>query len=288
MYSLKVADFNLHHTLSCGQVFRWDCAGGWWTGIVSGNVIRIAQEGDELFVESPHSEVIIRSYFRLGDDLDCIYASLRRDAKLSGLLDKYRGLRLIRQEPWECLVSYLCSSNNTIRNIRNAIMNMSRCFGARISDGMYAFPTPEELACANSGELRECRLGFRADVVLGTARCVAGEEFDLGGLRDMTYEEAKKALQSLKGVGPKIADCVCLFALDKLEAFPVDVHIERIMKEYYSACRGLKKDRIGDFARSYFGGYCGYAQEYLYFEEMKKGKRGTEIRDINGQGSSRF
>ncbi|HIH45215.1 MAG TPA: DNA-3-methyladenine glycosylase 2 family protein [Candidatus Methanoperedenaceae archaeon] len=273
MYSLKVADFNLHHTLSCGQVFRWDCTGGWWSGIVSGKVIRIAQEDDELFVDSPHSEALIRSYFRLDDDLGSIYASLRRDAKLSGLLDMYRGLRLIRQEPWECLVSYLCSSNNTIRNIRNAIRNMSMCFGAQISDGKYAFPAPEELARAECSELRECRLGFRADVVRATAGLVAGGEFDLEGLRELRYEDAKEALQSLKGVGPKIADCVCLFALDKLEAFPVDVHIERIMKEYYSACRELKKDAIGDFARGYFGGYCGYAQEYLYFEEMKKGKR---------------
>ena len=272
MYRIKTGDFNLDYSLSCGQVFRWeknDC----WTGIVNGAVIRVKQAGDEIIVESSLNKDFIIDYFRLDDDIGQIYASIAKDEKIASLICKYRGLRLIRQDPWECLVSYMCSSNNTIRNITNSIRRMSECFGNEIEKGFYSFPTPEALSEVGLCDMSQCRLGFRAVRVLKIASIVANRELDLYGIKDLSYREGREELVKIEGVGNKIADCVLLFAFGKLESFPVDTHIEHIMERYYGSNfkgpKSKKKDEIADFARSYFGKYCGYAQEYLYMEDMR-------------------
>ncbi|MCZ7393580.1 MAG: DNA glycosylase [Candidatus Methanoperedens sp.] len=272
MYRIDTRDFNLDHTLSCGQVFRWE-KNDWWTGVVSGEIVRAKQEGDELIIDSPLGEKFIRDYFRLDDDMDRIYASVNRDEKIALLIKKYRGLRLIRQDPWECLVSYICSSNNTIRNIKNSIRRMCECFGREIGRGYYSFPAPEVLAGLELCDMEECRLGFRAPRVMKIASMIANHEFDLHGIKELTYLEGQEELLKIEGVGDKIADCVLLFAFGKLESFPVDTHIEQIMDRFYgehfkNAKKSKKREAIAEFARDYFGKYCGYAQEYLYMEDL--------------------
>src|SRR5659263_251129 len=242
VYRIKINDFNLDHSLSCGQVFRWEKK-DWWTGIVNGVIVRAKQEDGELIVESSFHKELIIDYFRLDDDIQQIYASIGRDEKIASLINKYRGLRLIRQDPWECLISYMCSSNNTILNITNSIRRMCECFGNEIEKDFYSFPTPQALSCAPLCDMSQCRLGFRAPRVL-----------------------------KIEGVGNKIADCVLLFAFGKLESFPVDTHIEQIMERYYGfnfkGPKSRKRDEMAEFARDYFGKYCGYAQEYLYLEDL--------------------
>ncbi len=274
IYRIHAPDFNLDLTLSCGQVFRWDKKDQ-WTGVVNGAIVRVKQEGSELIIESTIERKIIQDYFRLDDDLEMIYSEIGKDGLINSLIQKYRGLRLIRQDPWECLASYICSSNNTIRNIKNSIRLMCGCFGNKIENGYYSFPTPEALAQVELCDMASCRMGFRAPNLRSAATMIADGDFDLYGIKDQYYEEGRAELTKIKGVGNKIADCVLLFAFGKLESFPVDTHIEQIMEMYYSdnfkgAKKSKKRDEIAEFARWYFGRYCGYAQEYLYLEDLEK------------------
>ncbi len=273
MYHTDINDFNLDYTLSCGQVFRWE-KDDWWTGIVSGSVIRAKQNGNELLVDTIIDKNFVQDYFKLDDDMERIYSELNKDKLMDSLINKYRGLRLIRQDPWECLVSYICSSNNTIRNIKNSIKRMCECFGEEIERGYYSFPAPEALAHVHISEMAQCRLGFRAPRVLKVASMVEAREFDLYGIKDMSYREGRGELMKIDGVGGKIADCVLLFAFEKLESFPVDTHIEHIMDRFYgehfkNVKKSKKREEIAEFARQYFGRYCGYAQEYLYMEDFE-------------------
>jgi len=271
VYHIRTKDFNLDYSLSCGQVFRWE-KNDWWTGVINGEVVRANQKGNELIINSRLEEKVIIDYFRIDDDIGKIYSSINRDENIAALIHKYRGLHLIRQNPWECLVSYICSSNNTIRNITNSIRRMSECFGNEIECGFYSFPSPEALADIQLCDISQCRLGFRAPRVLKIASMIANREFDLYGIKDLSYREGRKELVKIEGVGNKIADCVLLFAFGKLESFPVDTHIEQIMERYYGSKftgpKSKKRDEIAEFARSYFGEYCGYAQEYLYMEDL--------------------
>ncbi len=271
MYRTDAVDFNLDYTLSCGQVFRWE-KNEWWTGVVSSRIIRAKQEGGDLIIDSSIDEKFIRDYFRLDDAMGKVYSEINKDNLMDLLIQKYRGLRLIHQDPWECLVSYICSSNNTIRNIRNSIKRMCECFGEEIEDGYYSFPEPEILSGIELCDMAACRLGFRAPRVLEIASRVASHEFDLYGINDLSYQEGRNELLKIKGVGGKIADCVLLFAFGKLESFPVDTHIEKIMERFYgdnfkNASKSKKRGAMAEFARGYFGRYCGYAQEYLYLED---------------------
>ncbi len=272
MYRIKAPEFNPDLTLSCGQVFRWEKKEK-WTGIVNGAVVRVEQEGGELIIESALDRKYIQDYFRFDDDLERIYSEIGRDDLMNSLIRKYRGLRLIRQDPWECLVSYICSSNNTIRNIKNSIRLLCECFGNEIEKGYFSFPAPEALSEIKLCEISRCRMGFRAPSVLNIASMIAKGEFDLYGIKDLSYKEGREELVKIKGVGNKIADCVLLFAFGNLESFPVDTHIEQIMERFYGenfrdAKKSKKRDAIADFARGYFGRYCGYAQEYLYMEDI--------------------
>ena len=233
------------------------------------DVIRIKQEGDMLILHTSLNKKFILDYFRLDDDMNRIYSEINKDELMNSLIKKYKGLHLIHQDAWECIVSYICSSNNTIRNIISSIKRMCECFGNQIEKGYYSFPTPEALSQAELSELKKCKLGFRASAVHSIASLIAKGEFDLYGIEKLSYEEGRRELVRIRGVGNKIADCVLLFAFGKLESFPVDTHIEKIMQQYYgenfkSVKKARKREEIAIFAREYFGKYCGYAQEYLY------------------------
>ncbi|MCW4000940.1 MAG: 8-oxoguanine DNA glycosylase [Candidatus Bathyarchaeota archaeon] len=278
------AAFNLDSSLCCGQVFRWSKLDGWWYGVVGEKVIKIRQCGGTLEFFGV-DEGFVRWYFRLDDDLAEIGGVIDNDPNIHSALQRYVGLRLVRQEPWNCLIGFICSIQKNIPAIEHMLQQISQRYGEkRMFDGktFYLFPTAEKLAHASESSLRECSLGFRAKYVHATAKKIHDGNLDLNSLRKLPYLEARRKLLEFQGVGLKVADCVTLFSLDKTEAFPVDVWVKRVILKYYSdklASDFVKRlqsrqtltngeyQKIGDWARGYFGCYAGYAQEYLYHYE---------------------
>ena len=278
--------FDLASSLESGQAHRWRRDGDWHSGVVQGNFIRIRQtrfsaarpaasgaSGNAVeFRCAPCSEAalapLLRSYFRLDDDLDTIYEEVRRDTRVASMMDKYPGLRLLRQEPWECLIAYICSANNNIPRIHQMMEKLAENYGDSISlDGQvrHAFPSPQRLAQAGEQELRRLGLGFRARYMAPAAQAVATGALDLAALIHAPYEEAKARLMECPGIGPKIADCVLVFSLEKLEAFPIDVWVRRALGEWYFPGQKTPPDRVLlEWAHQHFGRYAGYSQQYLF------------------------
>ena len=280
--------FSLDFTLQCGQAFRWKKIRECWYGVVRQNVVKVRQNESVIGFQTYPEELgskFLEDYFRLDDDLPKIYSSILKDEHIKVAVEEFKGLRIMRQEPWECLVSYICATNKNIPAIKDMILNVSKRFGKKLLFDeleFYTFPKPRDLAKASIEELKACKLGFRAERVLEVSRKISTREVNLGALRKLNYEEAKTELMKMPGVGPKVADCVLLFSLNKLEAFPLDVWMKRIVMKYYSDCfeptfvkKVLSKksltlggyNRIGLFGRKYFGKFVGYAQEYLYHFE---------------------
>jgi N-glycosylase/DNA lyase len=285
--------FCLDATLCCGQVFRWERRGDWWFGVVGNRVLRVRQAGDVLEFSGADDEFVGR-YFSLDHDLQRISVEIGRDEQVRRALREFWGLRIVRQEPWECLVSFVCATYKSVAAIRQMLHKLSARFGARLSfEGglFYGFPSAERLAAASLRELEACGLGYRARYVSGTARMVCAGGFDVEALSGMPYAEARRVLLGFPGVGRKVADCVLLFGLGKLEAFPVDVWVKRVLLRHYAqhfdeafveklrAQGGLSDaayKRLGGFGRAYFGAYAGYAQEYLYHHERVVANRKLE------------
>jgi N-glycosylase/DNA lyase len=262
--------FSLDLTLSCGQVFRWERNDDWWQGIVGNEVIRIRQEGDLLLITSGREETI-RSYFQLAVDLDRILRSIDRDPVIHGAIERCRGLRIIRQDPWECLASYICATYANIPGIKKKIRLLSESFGEPLeteSGIYYRFPSPEAIASSDLCDIRKCSLGYRSGYLCETAGVIADDPGWAERLAALPCREARKELMALKGVGPKVADCVLLFAFGRYEAFPVDVWIARIMQHSYSLPATAGYSRIAGEGRVLFGEYAGYAQEYLFCDRQ--------------------
>ena len=266
--------FSLDQTLGCGQVFRWDRAvDGTWTGVVGNSMIHIQQDGRKLTFDGASAK-FIREYFSLDLNLGPVLASIDCDSFIHTAIRSCKGLRLIRQPKWECLVSYICSTNSNIPAIRKRIAHIAEQFGDAIETDegtYYSFPDPCALSANGSNALDVCKLGYRSPYVFKTACRIADRETWEATVSSMPYEEARRELMQCAGVGPKAADCILLFAFQKYEAFPVDVWIRRIMQQEYlpelstgSPLTGREYDTIRSFAREHFGEYCGYAQEYLY------------------------
>jgi N-glycosylase/DNA lyase len=281
--------FNLDATLNCGQVFRWSRDRRRWVGVVQGSVIAVQQDDRRLLVRAhpAKDDAFIRNYFRLDDDLRRITSELNRDPVIGRAVEALRGLRLVRQDPWECLISFICATFASIPRVRRMVGNLSTRFGATIEgEGgtFHAFPSCETLSEATMRDLIDCGVGYRARYIRETARRVAACDHALGALSRLSYEVAGRALQRFMGVGLKAADCILLFSMEKLEAFPIDVWIARILFQRYRALlpvpslrhRGVTSTqyrKLGAFARSYFGDYAGYAQEYLYHYYRTQGTR---------------
>ena len=285
MYSFPDVDLNLDHTLDCGQVFRWtreDIGNDdWWVGVINGDVIRARHdiESGTILVDSSLPCEFVASYFRLDDDLPLILDSIDKDRYIREAIKKYHGLRLIRQEPWECMISYMLATASSIPTIKMRISMLSRMFGEKISEGFYSFPSASSLADACESDICGCKLGFRAGRIQKAAQQVADGEFCFDELFEMDYHDARARLMKIEGIGEKVADCILLFSLDKMGSFPVDTHVRQVVEKYYSgneyfgggvdASVGvsvrINNHKMGEWGRRYFGEYCGYAQEYLYY-----------------------
>jgi N-glycosylase/DNA lyase len=276
--------FNVDYTLCCGQAFRWNKQGEWWYGVVREKAFKIRQTRNELEFENAEVD-FVKNYFGVYDNLPQILSKISKDEHIKRAVEAFKGLRILRQDPWECLISYICATYKNISGIKKMLYNLSKRFGNKThfdAYDFYTFPTPERLARATHGELSRCGLGYRAKYVSETAKIVHKSDFEFERLRGLAYERAKEELLNFPGVGLKVADCVLLFSLGKLEAFPVDVRIKRVILKYYASHfpdKFVKKisrkkspskseyEQLSLFGRRYFGEYAGYAQEYLYHYE---------------------
>jgi len=230
-------------------------------------------------------EGFVRHYFGLNDDLTQISRCIDKDDYIRQALRRFEGLRIVRQLPWECLISFICATYKSIAAIEQMLSKLSIKFGEKKTlDGLdfYTFPNVERLAFASENGLRECGLGYRAKYVQATARKIRDEKIDLEILKSLHYLDARRKLVEFPGVGLKVADCVLLFSLEKMEAFPVDVWVKRIILNHYAdqlpellvkklsshdSLTNGEYEKVNAFGRSYFGRYAGYAQEYLFHYE---------------------
>jgi len=259
--SLHAPLFDLHHTLASGQVFRYCRTDGGYRVIAGNRILRLRQTGDVLEF-SGADEAFVRRFLGLDDDLAAILRRLGKIPQLRRPIEACRGLRIVRHDLWECLVSFICSTNSNIPKIRRSLDLMAEIFGKPITCGEdrgYAFP---EIGSLNDlAGLRQTGIGYRADFVFeANSRC---SRKLLDEIAAMNYEDAREALKCLPGVGDKVADCVCLFSLGHHEAFPVDVWVARAMQELFpSAARNPRE--IRKVAADIFGPDAGYAQQYLF------------------------
>ena len=277
----RMVPFDLGITLCCGQVFRWELQSGWWYGVVGDTVWKVRQIDDTLEYENAEENDVLE-YFGLQDDLPRILKEIAKDPHVRKAVEEFRGLRILRQEPWECLISYICATYKGIPAIKRMLDQLSMRFGEKIvfeGREFHMFPTAERLASASKCTLSKCALGYRTRYVEETAKIIQKHTFDLGSLRRIRYDKARKELLKLPGVGPKVADCVLLFSLGKTEAFPVDIWMRRVILRHYAkhlpqeSIRRLSEEKslsnaeytqLSLFGRNYFGKHAGYAQEYLY------------------------
>ena len=263
------------------QAFRWSPPkDGWYYGFVKGHPIKVRNSGDGIEFRSEGSEASLKSdvecYFRLDQDMEPVHDALR-GVGLGKLVDAYGGMRVLRQDPWECLIAYICSQNNNIERITAIVNKLARSYGEpHTLDGVTcnSFPSADRLAKVDERELEPMRLGLsREKRILTFARDVAGGNLDLDALTDLPYRLVRGGLMNYDGIGPKIADCVCLFSLGKDEAFPVDRHIENGLKEHYgkSYTPGAKNAKLFEWAKNEFGDHAGYAGQLLFLEQREKG-----------------
>lgn len=270
--------FNLAESLESGQAHRWrKLSGGWYSGVLGGSLLHLRQSsaGLEYRVAGGGStETLLRAYFRLDDDIGAIYADICRDRRVAEMVAVYPGLRILRQEPWECTVAFICSSTSNIPRIHQNMEAMSDSLGEPLElDGevRHTFPSAQRLASAGEARLRELGLGFRAPYVVAAAEEVCNGTLDLDELIRRPYGDAKARLMECYGIGAKIADCIAVFSLEKLEAFPVDVWVRRALAEWYFPMQKKPPDRaMVEWAQGYFGQYAGYSQQYLFHGRRKQ------------------
>ena len=275
-------DFEPAHVFDCGQCFRWlRQEDGSYTGVAMGRVINVSKEGDSIHIDNTSLEDfenIWYEYFDLGRDYGALKKKLAKmDENLKKAVEFGPGIRILKQDGWEMLISFIISSNNRIPMIQRAINNISERYGRKIGTyrgkDYYAFPSPEELSKASIEDLRDCKTGFRDKYIYYTTRAVLDENIDLKALVDIDHDSCHKELLKFKGVGAKVADCIALFGMRKYQSFPVDVWVKRVMQEFYGA-EDMSLPKMRQFGMDLFGKDAGFAQQYLFYyvRELEIGK----------------
>lgn len=267
-----VDSFNPVHIFECGQAFRWKLDGQGYVGVVGNKVIRVVEQDGDIILENADIwdyNNIWKNYFDLGRNYSIIKEQLAiSDSIMADAISFGDGIRILNQDPWETLISFIISANNNIKRIGITIENICRIYGESIiwqGEKYYTFPTPKELAASDKDTLRKCGCGYRDKYIVATSRMVAEDEKGFYALLDVSYDEAFDYLLEFPGVGPKVADCICLFSLKKYEAFPVDVWIKRIMEELYMDGKEISRRDVKRVARDRFDGLAGFAQQYLFY-----------------------
>ena len=278
---------DLATTLSSGQSFSWRReSDGAWVGVLGRDIIRLRAADGGLLVRSaptPAAELsgALTAYLRLDDDLPAIQRRLAADSRVRDAIAAYPGLRLLRQDPWETLAAFILSQNSNIPRIARTIEAIAQRFGepVELDDASgHAFPSPQRLMEAGEEALRELGCGYRAPYLAAAAAVVASGEMPLDSLRGAGYDEAQAMLLSILGVGEKVADCVMLFALDQLNAFPVDRWVRRAIEEWYAPDGPMTYPRARAWALERFGPDAGYANQYLFWRRRQAQGTALDLR----------
>jgi N-glycosylase/DNA lyase len=276
--SVPAADFDLTDTLECGQTFCWSKEGDGYVNADIGQVVYVVQKGNALQYETSADDIGIGTLLGLGDPIHEIQQEIAKDELMNKSITFAPGIRIARDPFYPCLVSFLCSIRNSIPNIHRMVQRIRDRYGPSYQFRGHeyrGFPTPEQLSRVTVDELKTLGLDWRAEFIARSTSSILAGDIKPEELVKMEYEEAHEELKGLYGVGDKVSDCVCLFSLGFLEAFPIDVWIERVIEEQYGLFTKVGKSygKKSRAARDYFGRYAGYAQEYLYYYTRTGGKK---------------
>ena len=267
---------DIDNSINSGQVFLWEKQGSDWYGIDGQNVLKINKNGVIKSIRNLKTD-----FFRKNDNMQEIIKSISKDKTVKEAVKEYEGLRLFRQDPFQCLISFIISSNSNIQKIKNSLEKITKKFGKKVkiqNKEFFLFPEPEKMAKATIDEIKSCGVGYRAPFIKEAAKMVILKKIDFEYLKKCDYHEAKKNICLVPGIGNKVADCIMLFSLNKLESFPLDTWMIKILEKYYSkefkietkTITQKQYELLHEKIVNYFGPYCGYAQQYLFKMEREK------------------
>jgi len=266
---------DIDNSINSGQVFLWQKSKNYWYGIDGQNILKINQKGKIKSMQNMKT-----SFLRENDDIEKIIKSVSKDKTIKKAVKKYEGLRIFNQDPFQCMISFIISSNSNIQKIKSSLEKISRKFGKKMAiedQEFFLFPKPEKIAKASISEIKTCGVGYRAPFIKEAAKMVTEKKINFEYLKNSDYDETKRNLRLIPGIGNKVADCIMLFSLNKLDAFPLDTWMIKILEKYYS-----KEFQIGtktitekqyeilhEKIVDYFGPYCGFAQQFLFKMERE-------------------
>ncbi len=276
---IDVDCFNLKYTLECGQCFRWkkeleDADSVTYTGVIKDRVLRVTQKGNKLYVLSDKEDNlldVVRKYFDLNKDYRYIESEIGKiDNNVKDAVKNTSGIRHLNQDLFETIISFIISANNNIPRISKSISLICKRYGRKVifdGDEYYLFPTINRLSKVTEKEFKDCGVGFRDNYLVNTIKDIADKKFDIDVANSLSTSILRKNLINLKGVGPKVADCILLFSCNRGEVFPIDVWVERVMSVlYFKDAKGtMTKKEILDYANKNFGKYAGIVQQHLFY-----------------------
>jgi len=266
---------NIDNSINSGQVFLWEKNGTDWYGINGQDILKINKNGVIKSILNSKT-----NFFRKNDNMQEIIKSISKDETVKKSVKQYEGLRIFKQDPFQCMISFIISSNSNIQKIKNNLEKISKKFGKKVkiqNKEFFLFPKPEKLANASIEEIKKCGVGYRAPFIKQASKMIVLKKINFKYLEKCDYEEAKKNICVIPGVGNKVADCILLFSLNKLEAFPLDTWMIKILEKYYSNQFNIETKTITkkqyqilhEKIVNYFGPYCGYAQQFLFKMERE-------------------
>jgi len=275
----KKFSINVENSINSGQVFLWKKNKDYWYGVNGTNILKIDKKAE---IESFQNSKV--DFFRETDDMTKIIKSISKDKIVKDAVEKFQGMRILRQDPFQCLISFIVSSNSNIPKIKFCLENITKKFGKKVLwEGLefHLFPKPQKLAKATLAEIKSCGVGYRDSFIIQAAKMIASKEIDFQNLKKMNYYTAKEEICKIPGVGNKVADCVMLFSLDKLESVPLDRWIIRILSKYYNDKFEIKTktitpkqyDTLHQKIIEHFGPYAGYSQQFLFKSEREKNQK---------------
>ena len=271
----KFQAINVESTINSGQVFLWNKIGRKWYGVDGENILVIDEKTTKF---SKNQKEFI--FFRENDNFEEILSYLKKDKVVKKALGTFPGIRLLRQDTFQCYISFIVSSNSNIPNIKTRLQNLCKKFGKQKkieSKEFFVFPEAKVISKASISEILSCGVGYRAKAIKNASDMVVKNEIDFENLKKMNYHDAKQELLKVLGIGNKVADCILLFSLEKSEAFPLDRWMLRILQKYYSnrfqlTTKTITNNSYDDIHQKiveYFGKYAGYSQQYLFKMERE-------------------
>ena len=272
-------NIDVDNSINSGQVFLWRKINNYWYGINGEDILKVNQKGHIISYQNKETD-----FFRENDDIKKILKSISKDVIVKNAIKKFVGLRIVRQDPFQCLISFIISSNSNIPKIKLNLENLCKKFGERIEfdkQEFFLFPKPKRIANASINEITACGLGYRSNFVKEAARIIFQKEIVLDELLNNNYDDVKNLISTIPGVGQKVADCTMLFSLNKLDAFPIDRWMIRILKEYYGdkfqlESKTITEKQYSNFHKkiiNQFGPFAGYAQQFLFKMERERYKK---------------